>query len=140
MQPGRGLDLAMKSMHGLRSQAPSAAQDLERDLAIERHLPRLVDDAHAAAAEFAEDLEIAEAAAIARAEVRARPRRCEGVTVGASFIAARFMIGGTYIPVHATLLRLHAVIDQTPARPILVSESHTHGPVFDTRRGSISTT
>src|SRR5689334_13957878 len=33
-------------------------QDLEGHVAIERHLPRLLDDAHAAAAEFADNLEI----------------------------------------------------------------------------------
>jgi hypothetical protein len=36
-------------------------QDLQRDDAIERALPRLIDDAHATASDAAEDLELGKA-------------------------------------------------------------------------------
>ena len=43
---------------GVRPRPP--AEHLQRHPAVERHLHRLVDDAHAAAAQLADDLEVAE--------------------------------------------------------------------------------
>ena len=60
MQLGRRLCLTVEASHRLARQAQAGGQDLERHLAVERDLPRLVDDAHAATADFPDDLEIAE--------------------------------------------------------------------------------
>ena len=60
VQLGRRLGLAAEALHGVGGQAQPAAEDLEGHLAVERDLARLVDDAHAAAADLADDLEVAE--------------------------------------------------------------------------------
>ena len=60
VQLGRRLGLAAEALHRLGRQSQAGGEHLERHLAVERDLPRLVDDAHAAAAELADDLEIAE--------------------------------------------------------------------------------
>ena len=50
-----------KRSHRLGGQAQAAAEDLQGHPAVERDLPGLVDDAHAAAAQLADDLEVAQA-------------------------------------------------------------------------------
>jgi hypothetical protein len=63
MQLGGGFGFAVEALHGLRRQSESAAQDLEGHLAIERQLARFIDDPHAAAADLAHDLEVAQPSA-----------------------------------------------------------------------------
>src|SRR5260370_35178228 len=60
MQLGGRLGLAVKTLHRLGGQTQPATQHLERDPAVKRHLPRFIDDAHAAAADLAHYLEVAE--------------------------------------------------------------------------------
>jgi hypothetical protein len=62
MQLGCRLGLATKALHRLAAQARAAAEHLQRHLAVERHLPGLVDDAHATAAQLADHLEVSEPA------------------------------------------------------------------------------
>ena len=62
MQFGRRLRLSAKSHHGLGTQPQTTGEDLQCDLAVQGHLPGLIDDPHAPAAQLADDLEIAEAA------------------------------------------------------------------------------
>src|SRR5262249_40519798 len=52
---------AVEALDGPRRQVQGAAQHLERHAPVERHLAGLVDDAHAAAADLPDDLEIAQA-------------------------------------------------------------------------------
>src|SRR5262249_23144830 len=56
-RPGR---LAAEALDGLPRQAQAGAEDFERDMAAQRGLHRLVDDAHAAAAQLADQLELAQ--------------------------------------------------------------------------------
>src|SRR5207244_13471803 len=60
MQLGRCGRFTSKPRDSLRSELKSAAQDFECDGPVERDLPRLIDDAHAAPANLADNLEIAE--------------------------------------------------------------------------------
>jgi len=60
VQPGGGLGLAAEALHGFFGQPQSGAEQLERNLAVEGDLPRFMDAAHAAAADLAHDLEIAD--------------------------------------------------------------------------------
>ena len=60
VQPGRRLRLAAEALHRLAGQPQPARQDLQRHLAVERYLTRRVDHPHAAAAQLADDLEVAE--------------------------------------------------------------------------------
>ena len=57
-EPGRGLGLAAKAAHGLLVLQAVLADDLDGDDAVRAPLAGLVDDAHAAAAELFEDLEV----------------------------------------------------------------------------------
>src|SRR5436853_7127546 len=61
MQFGRRSGLTLKSYHGLRRQSESDLEHLERDLAVERHLARLVHDTHPTAAQCADEFKITEA-------------------------------------------------------------------------------
>jgi hypothetical protein len=54
------LPLAAEALHRLAGQPQPAAEHLQRHLAVERQLPGLVDDAHAAAAQLTHDLEVAQ--------------------------------------------------------------------------------
>ena len=60
VQLGGGLGLVLEALQVPRVQGRSERQHLERDDAAQRKLDRLVDDAHAAAADFADDAEIAQ--------------------------------------------------------------------------------
>ena len=61
VQSCRGLCLALETPQMKRVQQRLPGQDLHGHVPAERFLERLVDDAHAAAADFAEDAEIAQA-------------------------------------------------------------------------------
>jgi len=63
VQAGGGLGLAVEALHRGGGQARPRGQDLQRHPAVERGLPRLVDDAHAAAPQLANDLEVTEPSA-----------------------------------------------------------------------------
>ena len=52
--------LAAEALHRLGGQPQAAREDFQGHRAVERHLPGLVDDAHAAPAELPADLEIAQ--------------------------------------------------------------------------------
>ena len=60
VQPGHGLGLAAEPLHRLLIGDGAESEDLERDAAAQRRLLGLVDHAHAAPAELAEDLELAQ--------------------------------------------------------------------------------
>ena len=60
MELGGCLRFATKANNRLGGHTQSAGQHFERDLAIQRPLPGLVDNTHPAAAEFAHDLKITE--------------------------------------------------------------------------------
>ena len=60
MELGGGVGLALEALAGLSRQAEAGGQDLEGNAAIQRDLPGLVDDAHAAATDLADELEVAE--------------------------------------------------------------------------------
>ena len=60
MQPGDRLGLATEPLHGLLVGDGPEPQDLERHTTAERRLLGLIDDAHAAASELADDPEIAQ--------------------------------------------------------------------------------
>lgn len=55
-----GGGFAPKARDRLSRQPPTAAQDFEGDLALERDLPLFIDNAHAAAAQFTEHFKVAE--------------------------------------------------------------------------------
>ena len=57
-EPGRGRGLAPKALDRLRVAAADPGQDLERHAAVQRELARLVDDAHPAAPDLPDDLEV----------------------------------------------------------------------------------
>src|SRR6516165_2586334 len=61
MQPGGGLCFAAKALHCLRRQTQAAEEHFQSDLAIEGCLNRRIDDSHTAAADLAENLEVAQA-------------------------------------------------------------------------------
>jgi hypothetical protein len=61
-QPGDRRRFASKSLDLARRERERIGEHLERDMALERSLASLVDDAHAAPAEFAQDLVFAELA------------------------------------------------------------------------------
>ena len=61
MQPGDGLGLAAEPLHGVLVGDDPEPQDLERHATAKRSLLGLIDDAHAAAAELADDPELAQA-------------------------------------------------------------------------------
>src|SRR5947207_1039401 len=69
-----GLGLGLEPLQLPRVQRGGERQHLERDAAVQRDLLGLVDDAHAAAAELAEDAEVAEPAMISLPS----PQRGEG--------------------------------------------------------------
>jgi len=56
-----GFGFTPKPNHRLRTQAQGAGKHLQRHLAVQRNLPRLVDNSHPPATQFADDFEIAEA-------------------------------------------------------------------------------
>jgi hypothetical protein len=58
---GGGFGLAAKAVHGLWSESQPRTEHVQSHTTVERFLPGFEDDAHAAAAEFAHDLEIAQA-------------------------------------------------------------------------------
>ncbi len=60
VQPRDGLGLAMEPLHGLLVRDGAEPEDLQGHPTAERGLLGLVDDAHAAAADLADDAEIAE--------------------------------------------------------------------------------
>ena len=60
VQVGRGAGLAVEAADLLGVEQGRRAQDLQRHATAERLLLGLVDDAHAAAADLAEDAEIAQ--------------------------------------------------------------------------------
>ena len=60
VQPGDGLGLALEPLHRLLVGHDAEPQDLQGHAAAERGLLGLVDDAHAAAAELADDPELAQ--------------------------------------------------------------------------------
>jgi hypothetical protein len=74
MQSGRRLRFAAEALHRLAGQPQAARQDLKRHLAVERHLPCRVHHPHAAAAQLAHHLEVAEPRA-----ARVRYRFIDGV-------------------------------------------------------------
>ena len=61
VQPGSRLGLMSEPIDGPGGQPQAGAEDLERYLAVERDLTGLVDDAHAAATNLADEFKIAEA-------------------------------------------------------------------------------
>ena len=56
LQGGRGLRLQAETLHVLGSGELAGQDHLDGHDAVKRHLPRLVHDAHAAAAQLAQDL------------------------------------------------------------------------------------
>ena len=56
----------MKPLHSLGRQAQRPRENFERHLAVERNLEGFIDDAHAAAAELAYDLEVSKASHVVR--------------------------------------------------------------------------
>jgi hypothetical protein len=62
VQMGSGLCFVLEALQLARIERRCEGQHLERDAAIERDLFRFVDHAHPAAAELAEDAEVAERA------------------------------------------------------------------------------
>ena len=62
-----GLLAGDDELRRFQNEAEAGAEDLQGHRAVERHLPGLVDDAHAAAAELAHDLEVAESLPARRA-------------------------------------------------------------------------
>lgn len=62
VQLGGGLGFVLEAQEPLGIQGRGVGQDFQGDAAVEGNLRGFVDDAHAAAAEFAEDLKIAQGA------------------------------------------------------------------------------
>src|SRR5207302_8291649 len=62
VQLRRRFGFAAEALHGLGRQTQAAGEHLQRHLAVERHLTRLVDDAHAAPAQLPDELEVPQAA------------------------------------------------------------------------------
>ena len=61
VQLGRGLGLALEALLGLGAHAQRGREDLQGHAALERDLAGLVDHAHTATADLAQQLEVAEA-------------------------------------------------------------------------------
>jgi hypothetical protein len=64
VQLGRGFGFALEADHRFARESERCGEQLQRDFAIERDLPGFVHDAHATAAEFAQDFEVAESAMV----------------------------------------------------------------------------
>jgi hypothetical protein len=60
VQPGRGFGLTLEAADALGVEGRLGRQDLEGDVPAERFVDGLVDDAHAAAADLAEQAVLAE--------------------------------------------------------------------------------
>jgi hypothetical protein len=76
IQPGQCAGLAVEAFREMRIGAQLQRQQLERDEAIQLRLPRLVDEAHAAAPDQLDDLQVREGRAqrLGRRRFRARDR------------------------------------------------------------------
>src|SRR5262249_48879228 len=72
MQACRGLRFVLEPLKLPAIQRRGERQYLERDAAAERNLLRFVDDSHAAAADLAEKLEVAEVAELHRRWLRVK--------------------------------------------------------------------
>ena len=61
VQLGGGAGFTLEAFHGGIGQSQAGRQHLQGNATIEGDLPSLVDDAHAAAAQFSKQLEVTEA-------------------------------------------------------------------------------
>ena len=97
VQAGGGLGLELEPLQLLGVQRRGQRQDLQRHPAVERELLGLVDDAHAAPADLAEDAEIAQGP-IPSLGVRPWPQRSHAPTRARRITSRREKPGGSPRP------------------------------------------